>query len=364
MSEDTHDPFDPASYFRNAPSIGERLAADQRSVVLRPLGEIIAEQREPRWLPGLVDVLERGVLAVLAGPRGSFKSFIGLHWTLTTALHGEPVVILSGEGAGLDRRADAWLRVHGADLAADEPLPVHCHETALNLNQGDDLESLASAIAALPRPPGLVLIDTLSKFAAGMDENSNSEVACYLSRLASAIRDRFGCTVLLVAHTGHTDPARPRGASTLMANPDAEYIVKRPSPLAKIVSVSRDRFKDTASLSPLGYEARVLDLGRTDSHGRPVTSLVLHRLTDLGDTSEAKEPRGKAVQPILRALRAKADDHARQKGNGPLIWTLEEMREVGRHLGQHRNTARQAVDSLVLSGLLVPTVGGHRLADR
>ena len=347
-------PYDPTWIDDNPDPIVAKPA-----VVLRPLGDIIAERREPEWLPGLVDILERGVLAVLAGPRGSFKSFIGLHWVLTTAAHGEPVVILSGEGAGLDRRADAWLRVHAPGRT--EPLPVHCCETALNLNEGEDLENLSYAIKGLPRPPGLVLVDTLSKFSAGMDENSNSEVSAYLSRLTAAIRERFGCTVLLVVHTGHAEVGRPRGASALMANPDAEYIVKRPSPLAKVVQVNRDRFKDGPALPALGFEAQVVDLGRNDKHGRPVTSLVLQPLAALGEPEEPKEPRGKAVEPILRALRAQADAHAKQKDNGPLIWTLEEMREIGRNLGLHRNSARQAVDKLVLSGLLTPTVGGHRL---
>jgi hypothetical protein len=64
-----------------------------------------------------------------------------------------------------------------------------------------------------------------------------------------------------------------------MANPDAEYIVQRPNPTAMTVTVSRERFKDCASMPPLSYEAKVIDLGRVDTHGDPVTSLAL-RPTD------------------------------------------------------------------------------------
>jgi hypothetical protein len=119
------------------------------------------------------------------------------------------------------------------------------------------------------------VLDTWSKFAGGLDENSNSEVAAYLSSLSRALRERFNSTVLIVAHTGHTEGGRPRGASALTANTDCELIVTR-QPLAMTVAISRERFKDTPSLPPLGYEAKVIDLGRLDSYGEPVTSLALY----------------------------------------------------------------------------------------
>jgi hypothetical protein len=39
------------------------------------------------------------------------------------------------------------------------------------------------------------------------------------------------------------------------------------------------------------------------------------------------------------------------------------MRKVGRDLGQHKSTARCALERLVCDGCLTATVGGHRLAD-
>jgi hypothetical protein len=37
--------------------------------------------------------------------------------------------------------------------------------------------------------------------------------------------------------------------------------------------------------------------------------------------------------------------------------------KIGRDLGQPKGTARSAVDALVFSGLLTPTIGGHRLKE-
>jgi hypothetical protein len=241
-------------------------------VTLRRAHEIVAEKRETNWL--LYKILEAYVLAVIAGPRGTFKSFIALDWMMRIALQGHVVVILSGEGAGLDRRIDAWMRTHAPEVDLST-LSILVLEHPLNLSLEADMAALREAINELPDKPVAVVIDTFSKFSAGIDENDNSEVAAYLSVLAEQIREAFGSTVLLVAHSGHGDAKRPRGASSLMANPDAEYIVERPAPTAMTVSVSRERFKDGASLPPLAYEAKVIDLGRTDAYGETVTSLAL-----------------------------------------------------------------------------------------
>jgi hypothetical protein len=211
--------------------------------------------------------------------------------------------------------------------------------------------NLELALDELPAAPAFVVIDTLSKFSAGMDENDNSEVAAFLGTLTAQIREAYACTVLLIAHSGHGDAKRPRGASALMCNPDVEYIVTRPDPLGMTVTVSRERFKDAPAMAPLAYEAQVIDLGRFDRYGEAVTSLALQS-TDLIPS----KPRvtGKAQQTLLRALSAVTD--------GPCVWTETELREIGRQAGLHRNSARNAVLGLRQLGYFEQTIGGSRLA--
>ena len=330
-------------------------SATRRKLVLRSVAEIVTERREATWL--IHNVLEANVLAVLAGPRASFKSFIALDWAMRIAMADNPVVILSGEGAGLGRRAEAWMQEHGKGRSIDE-LNVLALESVANLNAEQDMQDLQEAIDQAGIRPALVIVDTFSKFSAGLDENSNQEVAEYLSKLTIGLRERYTATVLLVAHSGHGDAKRPRGASALMANPDAEYIVERPDAQAMVVAVSRERFKDTASLSPLGYEAVEVPLGRIDKYGEAVKSLVMKETSAPGKPAVAHSPQGKAQRTILYALRE------RQKASDtPLVWTVEEMRQIGRECGVARQSVHDAVEKLMLSPFLKATVGGSMLGE-
>jgi hypothetical protein len=178
----------------------------------------------------------------------------------------------------------------------------------------EELENLQLALGA-SGAPALVVIDTFSKFSAGIDENDNAEVAAYLSGLSRGIREQFKCTVLLVAHSGHKDTDRPRGASSLMANPDAEYIIARDG---MNVTVTRERFKDSPSLAPLAYEGRVIDLGRLDRRDRPVTSLALIPASGLlgVGTATRRQKLGPQQQRALAEIRTLIEKQPTMPGDG------------------------------------------------
>jgi len=325
----------------------------RRRLTLRPIGEIVSERREATWL--IHNVIEANVLAVLAGPRASFKSFIALDWGMKIACAGNAVVVLSGEGAGLGRRAEAWMQQHGQGQELED-LQLLALESVANLNAEEEMAGLQQAIEEAGIRPALVIVDTFSKFSAGLDENSNQEVAEYLSKLTVGVRERYCSTVLLVAHSGHGDAKRPRGASALMANPDAEYIVQRPDVQAMAVTVTRERFKDTASMSPLGYEAVEVDLGRIDRYGEAVKSLVM-KSTDVIVATKRIEPAGKVQRIILEALRSR-----QRASESPLVWTMADLRQVGKECGQSKQSVHKAVEAMAMSPFLVSTIGGFRLS--
>ena len=326
------------------------------TVQLRHVADIVDENREPEWL--LHRILEAKVVAVLAGPRASFKSFIALDWAMRVALDETPVAILSGEGGGLGRRVKAWMQTFGGGRNLRE-LPVLALERPLNLNREEEMSLLVQAIDSAGIRPALVVIDTLSKFSAGMDENSNQEVAAYLSQVSRYLRERYEATVLIVAHSGHGDADRPRGASALMANPDAEYIVKRATQPPTHVEVTRQRFKDTGELPNLAYEAEVIDLGAADRYGERLTSLIMREAAASAERPiTAQLPQGKAKRTLLLALRER-----QKRSETTLVWTIEELRAIGRECGLSRQSVHDAVENLVLSPFLTATVGGSKLAE-
>jgi hypothetical protein len=325
-------------------------------VELRHVADIVDENREPEWL--LHHVIEAKVVAVLAGPRASFKSFIALDWAMRIATAGNAVTLLSGEGGGLGRRIKAWMQAFGGGQNLRD-LPITALERPLNLNREEEMALLVEAIDKTGAPPSLVVIDTLSKFSAGMDENSNQEVAAYLAAVSRYIRERYDASVLIVAHSGHGDADRPRGASALMANPDSEFIVKRAAQPNTHVEVTRQRFKDTGELPNLAYEAEVIDLGAADRYGERLTSLVMRQSVAQGEKPiTAQAPQGKAQRTILLALRER-----QKRSETPLVWTIEEMRQIGRECGISRQSVHDAVEKLVMGPFMTGTVGGSRLAN-
>ena len=321
-----------------------------KPIAFRPICEIVAEQREPAWL--IDDILERDVIAVLAGPRGTFKSFIALDWAMRMALDDHAGIIMSGEGAGLDRRIAAWMHQHreSVDLST---VPIMAMERPLNLRGANERNALCEAIEKLARPPTFAVIDTLSKFAPGIKENDNGEMADFLDGLHEDLREPFHCTVLLVAHSGHGNAARPRGASSLMAIPTQNTSFLRPD-LGMKVTVSRERFKDTPALPPLAYEAKVIDLGRLDRRGRPVTSLALVT-TDAPPISKGKGW-GKNQEKVIVALK----EWKRQNPGATPITSID-MREICKAQHIDRKREREVLNAFVNARILTPSIGGYAL---
>ncbi len=306
-------------------------------------------------------LLEAGTLAVLFGESNTGKSTFALDLGLTASC-GEPwrgratrkgvVLWLALESAaGLRRRVVAHRLRHksGAPLFADVTEPVRLLEV-------QDAHAIIATIRAAESDTGekcvLVVVDTVARALAGGDENDGRDMGT-LIRGCDLIRQETGAAVLLIHHSGKDSTRGARGHSSLRAAVDTEIeITGQTNPRQAKVTKQRD----LPSGDVFAFDLDPVEIGRDTDTGEAITACVVVHREDVAVTPTA--PRGKAMAAILRALRARQDE----RGPVPCIWTLEEMREIGRHLGQHRNTAREAVDRLITSGLMVPTVGGHRLA--
>jgi hypothetical protein len=320
-------------------------------IVLRHIGEIVADLKETDWL--IEDTIEHRIIGLMVGARGSLKSFVALDWMMRMAIENHGVVALSAEGDGLGRRIEAWHKMFAPRVDINS-LPMVAMERSISLCVADVRDELAKNINGLQWTPKIITIDTLSKYSAGLDENENSEVRDFLEALSDSLRVTYGCAILLVAHTGYAASDRIRGASSFGANTEAEYIVTRASPLELLCKVSRERFKDSPGLEPIGYAGEVVDLGRQDKRGRQVTSLVLRAGAEL----PAAKVRGAGANQTatLVALREWVASHPGQE-----VIPHDELADLLKRQGVNRKRKPEVLNWLVNAGAILPSVGGHKV---
>lgn len=209
--------------------------------------EVQDHQPPPPLIEGII---HKGELAVLYGPSGVGKTFASLGMTYSVASgtpwHGRKVqqaavVYIAGEGAlgGIRDRTRAWLispdeppTEEGAkderptdeqerlSAALDENFFVHRGPVQLfaEAQETSDADALIAAMSALPKPVGLLVIDTMSACVAGANENSARDVGLFLC-ICDRIRFETGAAVLLIHHTGKAKKLE-RGSSALRGRCD------------------------------------------------------------------------------------------------------------------------------------------------
>jgi hypothetical protein len=256
------------------------------------LSATLAQRTETEWL--LRDILEAGVIALVIGGKGTYKSTLVNDWAMRVAVFlKQPVFILSPEGSGLQRRLQGWLD-HFAPFTDVNEVPLYTRDRRVNISVGAELDALISWLDEIEKSegkePALICIDTWSK-ATGHDEDNNTETKKLVGELDRRIKHRRAkrCAVIVVHHAGHGDQTRGRGASSLGADTDAEYIVSKTK--AGPIKMTRERFKDAPSLPPLFYAPQVLKLGYKDKEGFDVTSVVL---------AEAEAPKSAAEERLTK----------------------------------------------------------------
>jgi RecA-family ATPase len=172
-------------------------------------------------------------LAVIWGSPKCGKSFWAFDLLMHVALGWDyrghrvcagPVVYCALEGAlGFKNRAEAFRQGKLAEADGESP-PFYLMETPLSL-VADAAQLVADIRAQLGvAKPVAVCIDTLNRSLAG-SESSDEDMSNYI-RGADAIRDAFGCLVVIIHHCGH-NAERPRGHSSLMGALDAQIGVRR-----------------------------------------------------------------------------------------------------------------------------------------
>jgi len=247
------------------------VAADDFCSQPAPMGWLVKG-----WLP------DTG-LAMVHGPSGGGKTFHVLDWCLRVASGGGEwqgckvrdkgaVVYLAGEGHhGLRARIAGWKQHHGHT----GKLAMHISRSGCDLNTAAGYVQALSAIRATGRRPALIVVDTLHRFLAG-DENSAQDAKTMLDA-CGAMQAEFGCTVLLVHHTGVSEEAqhRARGSSAWRGALDVEISIQPDTAHPGTFAIVQRKMKDAELRKPLhGRLSSVQIDGWLDEDGEPVTTAV------------------------------------------------------------------------------------------
>jgi hypothetical protein len=268
--------------------------------------------RLPRqqWL--IRKLLVEKTASILSADSGSFKSFIALEMALCIALgvpfHGFEVkqgaaVYIAPEGFyTLLDRATAWAQHHDCEL------PENFHILKVPVNVSDPAIVAAFAAQIESHSPALVVLDTLSQCAIGLNENANNEMALFVGGMM-ALGHRIGAHVMALHHNSKGTGAF-RGAGAIKANADAHISMDRPEgdeTNTVFVRCEKQRGRD---FEPFALRGREVELPYVDEFGDAITSLVFELCGDAVTPKSEKHPNAKRADKTRAALMEVFDQSA------------------------------------------------------
>lgn len=219
---------------------------------------------EPSWL--VPEVLPDEATVMMFGPSRSFKSFLALDLALGLAYGKEtfghkrepvPTLFIAGESPrGLSRqRRPAWKLAREAEGNGQ----FYMIKTMPSILNGG-IAALREQLREQGLKPRLIVIDTLAKAMAGMNENDARDAGAFIEGM-EALRDEFGATILLIHHTGKDTDRGARGSSAFFNGFDAALEVER-GKSGNTVAVSVRKMKDADEReTPWAFEAKMVGPG-------------------------------------------------------------------------------------------------------
>lgn len=225
-------------------------------------------RQPPEWyIPGW---LQHKSTVMVYGPPESFKSFIALDIVLSAAAGkralgleyevdgSHDVVYAAGEGAiGIESaRRPAWKQhrqISGQDI------PFYSISAVPHIRDVSSVQGFIDAISARGIQPAFIVLDTLSRMLAGLNENDAADASVALEAI-EAIRRAFDCTVIFIHHTGK-DGKSERGSTVFRAGVDTS-IKASSNKEAKLVTLQVTKQKDGEAGKPItlkGHKIQVTE---------------------------------------------------------------------------------------------------------
>ena len=294
----------------------------------------LIKPRSPEWI--IEDIFEADTQAIVFGGSGEGKTFVVLDASLCVSTghpyHGHavqkgPVAYISGEGnAGFSRRTAAWM-IHNGFKAEDALFFKSIKGVTLAEDTVGDVIRELNYIRDVEGDLKLIVFDTLDRSIAGV-EDSNDDVKVYLD-LCDIIRNEFACTVLIVAHIGHSAQNRAKGSTKLRDRMDASYHVKAVGDHS--VELKPTKMKDAPEPDAMLFTKVSIDV--TTEEGEVVTSLALEQ-TESRPTGQAMTHEDK-----LDVVRQQFDLHS-DFGDIPRA-------ELKQHVADELNTSQRNANRFI-----------------
>ncbi len=252
-----------------------------------------------------------------------------------------PVCLFFLEGiSGGARRLQAYETFHGIKIPENFKIGIQ----PTTFYKDEDIQALRAAIPM----NSLVIVDTQSRVAASLDENSARDMNFFIEQCYRIAIDRQ-CCICLIHHTGKNSDRGIRGASSQFANADFCIEVSRSGQHRKAtVRKSKDGGLEGAEFP---FRLAVVDLG-ADSDGCRLTSCVA--LPD-GEAVQDEKPLTDNQRYTLESLQA-----ALEKEGGDSVH-VDAWRPYfyGRHTGDNDKTKatafRRGRNELVNLGIISVT---------
>ena len=287
------------------------MSASQRQVILYSIAELEVLAKNSRWL--IKGLIPEDALGMFFGASGTYKSFIaidaalhvahGLNWCGARTQRGLVLFIAAEGGGGIHRRIVAWHNEH--ELALTDNI-MFCSKSLIFSNE-HDVVRLKDAIDLLPQKPSLIIIDTLSQTFEG-EENSSADTSAYIRNINLHLRAPYGCSVIIIHHTGHSATERPRGSSALTANLDFVYGIYAPTEDGLVARFSSIKMKDSEPQPDQHFALKRMVLWK-DEDGDDVTTLVANRCDAASiEAYKARKPDELVMEQIQYAIFETQDD--------------------------------------------------------
>ena len=283
-------------------------------------------------------------LVMVHGPSGGGKTFVTLDWMLHIAsgkanwfghkVRAGNMVYLAGEGHhGLRSRIAAWK--HHNNVTS---LNMWVSKSGVDLNTSEGYLKVVEAVRALKIKPNVITVDTLHRFMAG-DENSAQDAKTMLDACA-ALMQEFGCTVILVHHTGVSEEAqhRARGSSAWRGALDIEISIV-PSKPGKPMEIIQRKSKDAEMAYTVYVELESVAIpGWFDEDGEQVTSAVVVK----GEVPESAKKTNAGFVSFEKAWWASG---AEDRGGAPYL-TRSALVDYGKENGLEGTKQKRITDAV------------------